>query len=62
MADNVNVERLTAVIFNLMRDHITTGVIPKILQDLGEKQEFTYPGCEHLGAYARDLAERILEK
>lgn len=62
MEDNVNIERLTAVIFYLMRDHIPTGTIPEILQDLGEKREFTYPGCEHLGAYARDLAERILEK
>lgn len=52
-------ERLVAVLYRLMRDHVPTGVIEQLLLDIRDEEEFDFTN-PHLEALARALATRIV--
>ena len=55
--------KLAAFLYLIMRDHVPTGVIANIIQEVDELAEDDTIVCsnDHLKAMAEDYAERILD-
>ena len=60
--------RLTSFLYELMRDHVTPGVVEKIVgtdekvsEEDGDDFEFLL-STYHLGAYAQELADRLASR
>lgn len=56
-----NVNKLQAFLYLLMRDELPTGAVVKVVNQVTAMppEEVTYTS-EHLAAYAKQLAERLL--
>jgi hypothetical protein len=58
----VNTNDITLFLYLLMRDHVPVGVVAKIKNEVNlcEQYERTYSN-QYLAAYAKSLAEELLE-